>query len=267
MNFDEEYGLYLREMGLSEYEAGAYLALLRQGTGTAKEIANASGIPQSRIYDVLEKLEEKGFVTIQMGRPKRFGAIEPELAVEQFLKHERSEFEEEISQVETIGNEFLDELSANQFQYKHHDEFDIFWSYEGKNYLLEQFGQMCCNTDDCIRMLTTVGSFERIVTHHKEILSERSGRGVSIRVLVNQYDRINDAVLETARGWAAVHPTDGIQGRIYLFDSNRILLAFRNDADTNFVGILTRSDQMYATLSHLFELVWAEYADRETAVS
>jgi len=267
MTFDEEFGLYLRQMGLSEYEANAYLALLRQGTGTAKEIANASGIPQSRIYDVLERLEEKGFVTIQMGRPKRYGAIEPELAVKQFLKHRRSEFEEEIRTVETIGEQFLEELSANQFQYKHHDEFDIFWSYEGKNYLLEQFGQMCDNVDECIRMLTTVESFERIVTQHKEILADQSEQGVSIRVLVDQHDRINDAVLETAREWAAIHPTEAVRGRIYLFDSNRILLAFRNDADTNFVGILTRSDQMYATLSHLFELVWAEYVDHETAMN
>lgn len=261
MTFHEEFELYLHEMGLSDYEASAYLALLQHGQGTAKEIADTSDIPKSRVYDVLEKLESKGFVTIQMGRPKKYGAIEPDLAVEQYLNYKRNRFDDSISKLETIGDQFVSELQSNQFQYKHHDEFDIFWSYEGKNYLLEQTGQMCSHANSEIRMLTTHDSFRRIVSHHKEVLSKQAERGVEIRVLINDLDQLDDVVLETAQKWATIEPIDEILGRIYLFDKDRILIAFRNDADTRFVGILTQSCQLYKTLSYLFELTWEEYAD------
>lgn len=259
MPFDDEFELYLHEMGLSEYETAAYLALLQQGQGTAKEIANASDIPQSRVYDILEKLERKGFVTIQMGRPKRYGAIEPDLAVEQYLNYKRNEFDTSISKIENIGERFVKELESNQFQYKHHNEFDVFWSYEGKNYLLEQGGQLMDNANTEIRMLTTENSFRRIVSNHKELLARKADEGVEIRVLVNGFERLEDVLIDTAREWAVVEPVENIEGRIYLFDTDRILVAFQNDSNTRFVGIITQSSQMYTTLSHLFELTWDEY--------
>lgn len=264
MDFNDDYALYLHEMGLTEYEAGAYLSLLQQGEGTAKEISKASDIPHSRIYEVLEKLEIKRFATIQMGRPKRYGAIEPDLAVEQYSNYKRNELSQSISKIDSIGEKFVDELDSNKFQYKHHDEFDIFWSYEGKNYLLEQMGQLCQNADNTIRMMTTAGSFGRIVTRHKEILSEKAAQGVTIRFLVANYDDIDAPVLEAAEKWAEVHPVENIHGRIYLFDTDRILIAFRNDEDNSFVGVLTQSCQLYKTLSHLFELAWDRYVHKDT---
>ncbi len=48
--------------GLNTYEAKVYLALLKQGM-RAIEAAQASGVPQSRTYDTLRALEQKGFVS------------------------------------------------------------------------------------------------------------------------------------------------------------------------------------------------------------
>ncbi|NOZ88332.1 MAG: hypothetical protein GXO15_00200, partial [Crenarchaeota archaeon] len=50
----------LRELlGLSGYEARAYLALLR-GARRAREVAREAGIPPQRVYDVLGRLEQRG---------------------------------------------------------------------------------------------------------------------------------------------------------------------------------------------------------------
>jgi|Deesub1362A_J573_1020465.scaffolds.fasta_scaffold00004_347 sugar-specific transcriptional regulator TrmB len=53
----------LIETGLSEYEAKAYIALLANNPATAYEIAKASGIPTSKIYEVLSRLSEKAIVS------------------------------------------------------------------------------------------------------------------------------------------------------------------------------------------------------------
>jgi len=47
-------------LGLSPYEARAYLVLLERGESKASMVATASRIPRGRIYEVLESLHAKG---------------------------------------------------------------------------------------------------------------------------------------------------------------------------------------------------------------
>lgn len=52
----------LTSLGLAEYEAKAYIALLRENPVTAYEAAKNAGVPTAKIYGVLAKLLEKGMV-------------------------------------------------------------------------------------------------------------------------------------------------------------------------------------------------------------
>jgi sugar-specific transcriptional regulator TrmB len=57
--------------GLSEYEARAYVGLLGKNPATAYELARASGIPTSKIYEVVSRLEEKGIISPVAGEGTR----------------------------------------------------------------------------------------------------------------------------------------------------------------------------------------------------
>jgi sugar-specific transcriptional regulator TrmB len=59
----------LRKLGLTYYEAKAYLALMITGVTKPSVIAEESGIPRTKIYGVLKKLEENNWITIEKGRP------------------------------------------------------------------------------------------------------------------------------------------------------------------------------------------------------
>jgi sugar-specific transcriptional regulator TrmB len=52
----------LEDAGLSPYQAEAYVAVLELGASSATDIAEASSVPDPRIYDVLRDLEGKGYV-------------------------------------------------------------------------------------------------------------------------------------------------------------------------------------------------------------
>ncbi|MCX8182086.1 MAG: hypothetical protein N3D12_03095 [Candidatus Methanomethyliaceae archaeon] len=67
----------LKEAGLTDYEALVYLKLVLDGPSSAKEISESSGVPHTRVYDVLEALELKGWIEIGQGRPMRFKAKPP----------------------------------------------------------------------------------------------------------------------------------------------------------------------------------------------
>jgi len=50
----------LVQIGFSEYEAKAYVALLRESPVTGYQLSKMSGVPRSMIYEVLAKLVARG---------------------------------------------------------------------------------------------------------------------------------------------------------------------------------------------------------------
>jgi sugar-specific transcriptional regulator TrmB len=69
---------YLMQAGLSEYEAKAYAALLEKNPASAYETARSSGIPTSKVYEVVSKLTEKGIISALGGEgTKKYIPIEP----------------------------------------------------------------------------------------------------------------------------------------------------------------------------------------------
>lgn len=85
----------LKKLGLTEYEAKAYIASIELGEAEALEIARRSGVPRTRIYDVLSRLENLGLIQrISGSRPAVYIPIPPEKTLESL----RSKLFEEISQ-------------------------------------------------------------------------------------------------------------------------------------------------------------------------
>lgn len=69
----------LMDLGLGKSEAEIYLALIRLGKSTSTELTKETGIHRSYIYDILEKLREKGLVSqIKEGGKQYFLPAEPE---------------------------------------------------------------------------------------------------------------------------------------------------------------------------------------------
>ena len=65
----------LRSFGLSTYEAKMYFALLTVGEAKVGVVTRKASVPQSKAYDVLENLTEKGFVELNVSeRPKTYRA-------------------------------------------------------------------------------------------------------------------------------------------------------------------------------------------------
>jgi len=103
----------LRDLGLSEYEARAYRALLSTGPTTAKELSRASDVPMGRIYDVLNSIEQYNLVRSQTAsRPKKYVAVEPATALDRLLDDKKRELEEKADQYESIVDDLADELDA-----------------------------------------------------------------------------------------------------------------------------------------------------------
>lgn len=70
----------LESIGLSKRESIAYLALIELGASTIGPIVKKTDIPSSKIYEVLERLIEKGLVSYIIEKSqKHFQASDPEI--------------------------------------------------------------------------------------------------------------------------------------------------------------------------------------------
>lgn len=54
--------LHFGRLGISEYEGKVYTALVAQSPATAYEAAKEAGVPTSKVYEVLDRLEGRGMV-------------------------------------------------------------------------------------------------------------------------------------------------------------------------------------------------------------
>jgi len=68
-------------LGLNEYEARVYRALLAESPATAYRLGRLSGVPLSRVYDVAARLVEKGAAILLPGQPSRYAPADPEALV------------------------------------------------------------------------------------------------------------------------------------------------------------------------------------------
>jgi len=68
----------LQKVGLTEYEAKVYSSLLRDHLNSATKLSEKSGVPRTKIYSVLESLQNKGWVKIYSGAPLLFRPVRPD---------------------------------------------------------------------------------------------------------------------------------------------------------------------------------------------
>ena len=70
---------YLQEIGLSDKEAGVYLALLAVDNDSVVDLSKKTGINRTTIYPVLESLAKKGLISeVKVDKKVRFQAEPPE---------------------------------------------------------------------------------------------------------------------------------------------------------------------------------------------
>ena len=94
----------LKEFGMNENETQIYIILLKVGSATASEIAGKSGVHRINVYDILERLQEKGLISyVIKGKTKYFQAVEPEI-LKTIMREKEKKVEETIQQLKQLRN-------------------------------------------------------------------------------------------------------------------------------------------------------------------
>lgn len=96
----------LVKLGLTLNEAKSYKALVILGSSTAREIAEKSNIPRSKVYETLTLLEKRGIIQRLVGRkPAAFKALAPSTAVRYLLEKIEASSKTILTALEHIESE------------------------------------------------------------------------------------------------------------------------------------------------------------------
>ena len=102
----------LKGIGLTMYEAQAYVTLTSLISAPAVEIAEKSNIPRSKIYDVLKSLGKKNFIEIEDGRPLTYNVKSPVEVLNREKDRLENEIDDTISRLTNIYENGMSQVQA-----------------------------------------------------------------------------------------------------------------------------------------------------------
>ncbi|WP_412028962.1 TrmB family transcriptional regulator [Deinococcus yunweiensis] len=88
--------IHLQALGLTEYEARAYTALLALGRAVPARVARQAGIPRPKIYETLERLEGRGLAAKVGQNPLEYAP----LSAREYLSRARRSFDDRLGALE-----------------------------------------------------------------------------------------------------------------------------------------------------------------------
>src|SRR3954462_11551653 len=142
---------HLTRLGLTTYEAKAYLALIRRDSYTAAQVARQAGLPRQRIYDVLGSLVQKGLAVARPGNVVKYAATPPELAIELLLASHR----EQLARMERDAQLMVTDLKpAFEEGQEHTDPLEYIEVLRDRRAINERFAELQANVKREILVFT-----------------------------------------------------------------------------------------------------------------
>ena len=141
----------LTRLGLTSYEAKAYLTLIRRDSFTAAQVARQSGLPRQRIYDVLGSLVQKGLAAARPGNVVKYAATPPELAIELLLGSHREQLARMEHDAQLMVTDLKPAFEAGQ---EHTDPLEYIEVLRDRRAINERFAELQANVKKEILVFT-----------------------------------------------------------------------------------------------------------------
>jgi sugar-specific transcriptional regulator TrmB len=152
MSVDERQVQAMMELGLNSYEAKAYLALMGRDSFTAPQVADRSGVPRQRIYDVLTSLTERGLaITKPNKRGAKYAAVAPNVALTALVEREKARVAKLSTATDSLVTTLLQAYREGQ---EEHSPLDYIEVLRGTQAIHQRFSEIQENCEREILIFT-----------------------------------------------------------------------------------------------------------------
>ncbi len=236
----------LESLGLTKREIDAYLALLEIGTSPIGRIVKKSKVPSSKVYEILDKLIEKGLVSfIIKNNTKYFSASEPETLLDMI--------EEKRNSIEKI----IPELKNKQNSEKK-EEVTLFEGIDGMKTALRKVLRILKPKEE---YLVYVSASENLENESSKIFYnnfnlQRKDAKIITKLLIHnrQKEIMKKEYLKTLLKDEVKFTDFDFPSRLGIFKNHVLMI---NDGK-NISSILIRSEDIYKKYKDFFEIIWKQ---------
>lgn len=203
----------LEKIGLTSYEIRTFSSLLKAKELTASDLSQKSGVPYSKIYEVLGTLEGKGWIGSDDSRPTKYFAKSPATGIETTKQKRESEFKEN-------QNIILNELVPLYEKSGSSEKPDI-WVLSGTVNIAAKILEMVetCRNEVLIALPE---ASEELVKQALPKLRLLHDKGVEITVLTS--DKMNKESLKAVSRVADVKVKEGMFGGGIISDKRYVVI-------------------------------------------
>ncbi len=199
----------LVELGFSEYEAKAYVALLKDNPATGYQVSKVSSVPRSMVYEVLSKLTARG-AAMELHREGKteYAPIPPT----EFLNQVHREHEELV----TALRDDLGDLGKTS-------DLEYVWNIEGYDNVIAKAREMIGQAEERAYMAILPSRFPPL----RSALAEAVARGVRVVIYSSRaLDLPGARVVIASMSEEHLRQAEGL-GLVLVVDGDEVLVGER----------------------------------------
>jgi len=238
----------LEEVGLTKSEIKVYLALLKLGSSTKKAIVKEAKITSSKLYEITDKLIEKGMVSyVKKNRVLHFDASPPEQVLD-FIKLKEEDLEKQ-------ANKFKDLIPQLKLLKKEEEtEVEVFTGWKGVRTAYKiMLNSLSKDDTDYVLGATKGENQEKVIAFFNKIHQERRNKKIKLKIIFNKEDRkivlkyLGNTKLDEIKFIAQTYPSETNIWK----DNIMIVLLTKNP-----LVVLIKNKFIASSYKNYFNLLW-----------
>jgi HTH-type transcriptional regulator, sugar sensing transcriptional regulator len=174
----------LEEIGLTNSEIKVYLALLKLGSSTKKDIVKESKITPSKLYEIADKLIDKGMVSyVRKNKVLHFNAAPPEQVLD-FLESKK----ENITKKAYDFKKIIPQLKSMEF--REEPDVEVFRGWQGMKTAYQMMLRSLKSGEiDYVIGATAGEDVKAVERFFKKVHKERREKGIILKILMGEIDK------------------------------------------------------------------------------
>ena len=231
----------IKNLGLSEQEANAYLALLKLGGSKPSQVAKEMGIKRTTAYPILTTLAKKGFAVVYFRKNSRFYYAQKPKRVVSLLEKKLNRFTDLIPQLNAIERKHAEAIGLRYIETR--EELENFYQgilieYKNRDY----------------RIIGSAGGWEGIDPEFFiQYRKDRSRANIKTRLLLSADSKeINPTDPKLLREYRYLPPKHKFRSTIDTYDDKVLVVS----PDLTALAVVIEIPAMVDIFKSIFEALW-----------
>lgn len=251
----------LMDIGLTEYEAQVYSAMLSQDLLKAVDITKICSVPRGRVYDILNQLVDKGFCVVVPGVVKKFKAVDPEAAIKNLIEQQKKQEQKMLEIAKKLVNkynnkkenstplDYIQVLTSKQSQMKKFQELE---EISKEHILTFNKKPYATNMNDLEELMKVSSPLTNIINNGivaKGIYEVEEDNIINFTKYVSYFENIGEQV----------RICEELPIKMLISDNSNVMISLRNEGSVKFnvSSMIVQHSDLTSALIKLFEFYWS----------